>query len=324
MIKNQVLVMNDESIKSGNAQEVLNKIVLDYLQEQKRQRFWRWVKRSLGVIVFLWVGYQVLVHRNADLIAQAKPHVGLIDIQGPIFDNQTANGDSFAKSLQKAYDSKGLKALIIRIDSPGGSPVQADYMFSSLRHYQTQYPDIKTYAVCMDSCTSAAYYVAAAADEIYANQSSIVGSIGVLYNGFGFVDAIQKLGVSRRVQTAGRNKAFLDPFLPENTMQENQLQTMLDMIHQRFIQQVKAGRGTRLKIDNQTFSGLFWTGMQAKERGLIDGFGSSGQIARERVKIDHLIDYTHKENVFDRVAKSMGTAMVDQLPAVLGMKPGFH
>lgn len=183
---------------------------------------------------------------------------------------------------------------------------------------------MKTYAVCVDICASAAYYVAAGADEIYANPSSMVGSIGVLYNGFGFVDAIQKLGITRRLQTAGTNKAFLDPFSPTTPEQQQLLQVMLNEVHQQFIAKVKEGRGSRLKIDNDTFSGLFWTGTQSKERGLIDGFASSGELLRDVIKREEVIDYTYKQSVFDRMTKNIGAAVANQLPAALGLKEGIR
>lgn len=310
---------NDDS----NSQAVLNHIVMDYLRQQKRQRFWGWIKRVLIALVILWAFYAYISARNDDLQDRSKPHVGLVDLKGNIFSNQS-NADDFIKGLDSAYEQKALKALIIRIDSPGGSPVQADYMYNAIRYYQKKHNKIKVYAVCVDICASAAYYVASAADEIYANPSSLVGSIGVIYNGFGFVDTLQKLGVTRRLETAGRNKGFLDQFLPVDPAQEKTLQTMLDLIHQQFISKVKEGRGTRLHIDDETFSGLFWTGVQAKERGLIDGFSSSGQLARDTLHIERVVDYTHKPSMMERVAKNIGTAMVDELPSALGMRPGIQ
>lgn len=307
-----------------DSQYVLNQLVTMYLQEKKRKRVWQWLKRLVFLLVLVWVGYEFLSMRAEEISTRESPHVGLIDVKGDIFDEQSGSADHFTKGLQSAYENEELKALIVRIDSPGGSPVQADYMYNSIQYYRHQFPKVKIYAVCVDMCASAAYYLAAAADEIYANPSSLVGSIGVLYNGFGFVDAMNKLGVSRRLQIAGRNKGFLDQFSPVDPSQQKTLQTMLDLVHQQFIAKVKEGRGTRLKIDDDTFSGLFWTGVQAKERGLIDGFASSGQLARDVIKIDRLVDYTYMPSVMDRVAKHIGTAMANQLPQALGMKPGFQ
>ena len=318
MTKNTI----DES--KTDSQSLLNQIILEYLHDQKRKRFWKKLFRIVLFIFLAWVAYQVMSTRSNLLALKSEPHVGLIDLKGTIFDSESGSSDNFAQGLEDAYDNSNMKALVIRIDSPGGSPVQADYMFNALRYYRDKYPDVKTYAVCVDTCASAAYYVAAAADEIYANPASIVGSIGVIYNGFGYVDTMEKLGVSRRLYTAGRYKGFMDQFSPEKPGEEAYLEKMLDTIHQQFIAKVKEGRGERLKVDDLTFSGLFWTGVQAKERGLIDGFGSRGQVAREVIKIDRVIDYTHEETVLDRFAKKFGASIANQLPESLGMKPGFR
>ena len=315
---------NDSPVNASDSQALLNQIVIEYMREKKRKRFWQWVRRIIGTLIVLFVIYQLVAMRVEESTLRTKPHVGLIEVKGGIFDTQAADADNFIKGLDKAYTNKTMKAVILRIDSPGGSPVQADYMYNSINYYRQKYPDIKIYAVCVDMCASAAYYVASAADEIYANPSSLVGSIGVLYNGFGFVDTMQKLGVTRRLYTAGSNKGFMDQFSPVAPAQEKILQTMLDVVHQQFIDKVKAGRGKRLKIDQDTFSGLFWTGIQAKERGLIDGFASPGQLARDTIKIDRIVDYTHETSAIERFAKNMGTAVANQLPMAMGMKPGLQ
>lgn len=307
-----------------DAQTLLNKIVLDYMREQTRKRRWRFIIRGFFILLLVWLTYAIFFESTAANLSGSKPHVGLINLTGEIFDNHAANADDFIAGMKAAYKQEGMKALILRIDSPGGSPVQADYMYNAIRYYQTQYPKIKIYAVCVDMCASAAYYIASAADEIYANPSSLVGSIGVLYNGFGFVDTLQKLGVSRRLQTAGKNKGFLDMFSPINPEQEKHLQTMLNLIHEQFINQVKQGRGKRLVIDDELFSGLFWTGIQAKQRGLIDGFASSGEVARDVIKIEKIINYTSKPSMLDRMSSTMGAAMMNQLPMALHMKPGLQ
>ncbi|WP_131780982.1 S49 family peptidase [Legionella gresilensis] len=315
--------MNNSPNQQSESQVLLNQIILEYMREQKRKRRWRWIIRILIVALIILAFFKLSSLLETDKEVLVKEHAGLIDLEGTISDDGGGNAENFVKGLDKAYKNKSLKALIIRINSPGGSPVQADYMYSALRHYRAQYPNIKTYAVCVDVCASAAYYVAAAADEIYANEASMVGSIGVLYNGFGFVDAMQKLGITRRLQTAGSNKGFLDPFSPVTPEQQQLLQTMLNDVHQQFINRVKAGRGSRLHIDNQTFSGLFWTGNQAKARGLIDGFASSGQLARDVLKLNTVIDYTYKQSVLERVSRNVGTAIADELPKALGLNPGI-
>lgn len=314
---------NNPTQDNLESQTLLNKLVIEYLREQRRKRRWRWIVRAVIALLIVYF-YFAASSLSDDRTAKNKPHVGLVDIEGTISDTDTASADNFAKSLAAAYKSKGLRALLVRINSPGGSPVQADYMYNTLQYYRKKYPSIKTYAVCVDICASAAYYVAAGTDEIYANPSSMVGSIGVLYNGFGFVDAIQKLGITRRLQTAGTNKAFLDPFSPTTPEQQQMLQTMLNEVHQQFIDKVKQGRGSRLKIDGDTFSGLFWTGTQSKERGLIDGFASSGELLRDIIKREEVIDYTYKQSVFDRMTKNIGAAVANQLPAALGLKGGIQ
>lgn len=306
---------NNVSEEHPESQMLLNKIVIEYMRDQKRRRFWRWVMRAFLLLFILWMAYQFIAIRGDTAVTRSTPHVGLIDLKGTIFDMQAASGDNFSKSMSKAYNNKSMKALIIRIDSPGGSPVQADYMFNTIQYYRSKHPQIKVYAVCVDACASAAYYVAAGADEIYANPSSLVGSIGVLYNGFGFVDTLNKLGMTRRLYTSGRNKGFMDPFSPQAPEQEKHLKQMLNIIHEQFIAKVKAGRGKRLNITEDTFSGLYWTGIQAKKQGLIDGFSSTGELAREVIGIEKLVDYTEKESVFEQMARSFGQTMSTQLIA---------
>lgn len=312
------------SSSNTDSQLVLNQLVHDYLRDKKRKHRWRWVVRSFIFMIIVFVLYKALFSHHSDIAVRANPHVGLIDVKGVIADGQAASAEIFLESLENAYENKAMKALVFRIDSPGGSPVQADYMYNAIQHYKKEHPEIKTYAVCMDMCASAAYYMAAAADEIYAAPSSMVGSIGVIYNGFGFVDGMQKIGVARRVQTAGVHKAFLDPFTPEKPEDAAYMQRMLDLVHQQFINQVKAGRGSRLKLNNEVFSGLIWTGEQAQEMGLIDGFGSSEEIARDVIKIKETVNYTAQGNMLEQFAKKLGAEVAFQLPVALGVKPGFQ
>lgn len=311
------------SESNPDSQTLLNQIIIDYLKDKKRKQRWRWVTRIFFLCLFGFIAYQIATLSSDDLGSNTKDHVGLVDLNGEIAESKSAGADEFAKGIESAYKNTGMKALILRINSPGGSPVQAEYMYNTLKYYKSKNPNVKIYAVCVDLCASAAYYVAAAADDIYASPASMVGSIGVVYSGFGFVDLMQKAGVSRRLQTAGSNKGFLDPFSPSSDFQKKKLQIMLDLIHKQFIERVKAGRGTRLLIDDETFSGLLWTGEQALASGLIDGYASSGQLAREVIKINDIIDYTHKQNLFDKVTKNIGTALADELPLSLGLKPGF-
>lgn len=315
------MTSDHSSNSTPDSQTLLNQIIIDYMKESKRRRRWKWVMRVIYLLIIAFIVYRVSISASDDTGTNIKPHVGVVDLIGEMSEAK-ANADDFAKGVDAAYKNSGLKALIIRINSPGGSPVQAEYMYNIIKFYQ-KYPDIKIYSVCVDACASAAYYVAVAAETIYASPASMVGSIGVLYNGFGFVDLINKIGVSRRLQTSGVNKSFLDPFSPETDFAKQKLQEMLDQVHKQFINRVKEGRGSRLHIDDETFSGLFWTGEQALSMGLIDGFASSGQLAREIIQIPEVVDYTHKQNLFDRVTKNLGTALADELPLSFGAKQGF-
>lgn len=318
------MINSSDTGAQQDAQALLNQVVLEHLQEQRRKRVWRWIFRAILLIIVLFGFFKLFELGDEDASLKDKPHVGLIDIQGPIFEDVPASADNLSKSLDGAYKSTGLKAIILRINSPGGSPVQADYMFQTIKYYKKKHPEVGVHAVCVDLCASAAYYIAAAADDIYANPASMVGSIGVIYNGFGFDEAMKKLGITRRMQTAGVNKGFLDPFSPETAEQRAFLQNMLNDVHQQFIARVKEGRGKRLKPNQETFSGLIWTGNGAKAQGLIDGFSSTGQLARKLLDKPVIVDYSYKESVLERVTKTMGASVVSELPKALGFKAGMR
>lgn len=291
--------------------ELLQQMALEYLKEKKHKRRWKLFCRTFFVLVILLMTYFFLFQNNEEL--RNQPHTALIDIRGVMSDQGISSADNIAQSLAMAYEDKGTKAVILRINSPGGSPVQADDIYREIRRYKTLHPEIKIYAVCTDACASAAYYAASAADEIYANPASLVGSIGVLYDGFGFSGAMEKIGVERRLMTAGQYKGILDPFSPEKPEEKQFLQTMLDTIHQQFEDRVKEGRGDRLKMTPDIFSGLFWTGAQAKELGLIDGFGSAGSLARDVIKHKNIIDYTVTESLMEQFAQSLGSGFTSEL-----------
>lgn len=303
--------MNSAYNSAQDAQTLLNQLVVDFMKERKRKRRFRWVMRFIFLCISLFFVYGIVVGVTEDVLNKNKPHIGVIDVNGEIGQDAPVNADDFTKSLENAYKNPNLKAMILRINSPGGSPVQADYMYNQISYYREKNKQVPIYAVCIDMCASAAYYIAAATNEIYANPSSMVGSIGVLYDGFGFVDTMQKIGVSRRLYTAGKNKGFLDPFSPVDPNQVPFLQTMLDEVHATFIARVKHGRGNKLANNPDIFSGLFWTGIEAKKLGLIDGFASAGQLAHDKIKIEQVVDYTLKRSVFDRMAKNMNTMTPD-------------
>lgn len=289
--------------------DLLQQIALEYLKEKKRKRHWKIIYRTFFILVIALMTYLFLSSSSDDNATRNKPHVALIDIQGVMSDNSMSKADNIAESLSMAYHDKGTKAIILRINSPGGSPVQADDIYRTIMRYRKLHPKIKVYAVCTDMCASAAYYAASAANEIYANPASLVGSIGVIYDGFGFVDVMKKVGVERRLHTAGQYKGFMDPFSPEQKKENQFMQTMLDTIHQQFEDRVKEGRGDRLHITSDTFSGLVWTGSQAQKLGLIDGFGSAGSVSRDVIHIKRIVDYTVTESPLDKFAHQLGIGL---------------
>jgi protease-4 len=253
------------------------------------------------------------------ITALTKPHVAKIDIDGQIDANANASADNIIDSLHDAYKDSNTKAIILDINSPGGSAVQAATVYDEIMRQKQLHKNIKVYAVCSDACASAAYYMASAADDIYANKASLVGSIGVLIDGFGFTDAMNKFGVQRRLLTSGDHKGFLDPFSPENPADLKFAQGMLDSVHAQFEQSVEQGRGSRLKITPETFSGLVWTGKQALDMGLIDGFGTTQTVARDIIKNKNIVDYTSQPDFFNKLSGDIGASISYQLAEMLGI-----
>ena len=290
--------------------EAIMKLASAGLQEQRRARRWGIFFKLLGFAYF-FILLIVLVGgvNKGELTASTEPHTALVDLIGVIAEGQEASADNVVAGLRSAFKNENSKAVILRINSPGGSPVQSAYINNEIMRLRDLYPDKPLYAVVADICASGGIYVAAAADEIYANESSIVGSIGVVSGGFGFVEALDKLGIERRVRTAGEHKALLDPFSPEKPFEKDHIQGLLDELHQEFIDVVKKGRGERLANDPELFSGLFWSGSKALELGLIDGLGSAGYVAREIVGAEDIISYTKKEDILERFAGSIGSAL---------------
>jgi protease-4 len=244
-------------------------------------------------------------------------HTALIEVKGVISPDSEASADRIVGGLRKAFENEDAKGIILRINSPGGSPVQSGYINDEIKRLQKQNPDKKVYAVISDMCASGGYYVASAADEIYADKASLVGSIGVVMNSFGFVESMEKLGVERRLYTAGDNKGFLDPFSPEKPDEVNHVKSLLSQIHQQFIDVVKQGRGDKLKDDKQLFSGLIWTGDQAVKLGLVDSLGSSSYVAREIIKAEEIVDYTPKPSYLEQLIDRLGVAAAAELADTL-------
>lgn len=287
--------------------EAIEKLLLADVRERRAARRWRIVRSLLWMLLFgalIWLLFSDALPTSTP----ATPHTAMVAIKGEIADEAEASAEFVLPALRSAMEDKGAQALVLLINSPGGSPVQAGMINDEIVRLRAKY-DKPIYAVVEETCASAAYYIAAAADEIYVDKASIVGSIGVLMDGFGFTGTMEKLGVERRLLTAGSNKGFLDPFSPQSEQQREYAQVMLDQIHQQFIEVVKKGRGERLKIADDTFSGLFWTGQQAVDMGLADRLGSLDYVAREVVKAEDVIDYTRRENVAERLAKRFGAAV---------------
>ena len=287
----------------------LEELARDYLRQRRGERRWRLVFRLFWLLVVALVLWSLLAQR-AHVATPSGPHTALIELRGEIASDTEASAENIVAGLKSAFEDSGAQAVVLRINSPGGSPVQAGIINDEIRRMKAQYKK-KIYAVVEESCASGAYYVAVAADEIYVDKASIVGSIGVLMDGFGFTGTMEKLGVERRLLTAGANKGMLDPFTPLDEKQKAYAQAMLDQIHRQFIDTVKQGRGARLKETPETFSGLFWNGEEAVKLGLADKFGNLDYVAREVVKAEEVIDYTPKENVAERLAKRFGAAFAD-------------
>ena len=285
----------------------LEKLAFAALNEQRAARRWRTFVRLSWLVFLIGVAWFAFTQSEGSQDV-TSPHTAVVEIKGEIASGGEASAELVLSSVRAAFDDAGAQAVVLLINSPGGSPVQAGIINDELRRLKALHQK-PVYAVVEESCASAAYYIAVAADKIYVDKASIVGSIGVLMDGFGFTGLMDKLGVERRLMTAGENKGFLDPFSPQTEPQRQYAQALLDQIHLQFIDAVKAGRGERLKETPETFSGLFWSGQQAIALGLADELGSIDYVAREVVKAEEIIDYTRRDNVAERLVKRFGAAM---------------
>ena len=303
--------------------DTLERLAFATLAEQRASRRWRIFFRFAWlalIIALLWTG----THKGGMGGGNpSQPHTAVVSIKGEIADGADASAEWVVSALRAAFEDDGSQAVVLQINSPGGSPVQAGIINDEIRRLKAKHKK-PVYAVVEESCASAAYYIAVAADEIYVDKASIVGSIGVLMDGFGFTGLMDKLGVERRLMTAGVNKGFLDPFSPQTKNQRTHAQTLLDQIHQQFIQVVREGRGKRLKETPELFSGLFWSGEQAVNLGLADGLGNLDYVAREIVKAEDIIDYTRHDNVAERLAKRFGAAIGEGAVRALQTMPALR
>lgn len=294
---------------------VLEKLAMSAIQEQRRTRRWGIFFKLLtfAYLFFLFAMVMDFAGDKGDGLVGGK-HTALIEVKGVIAADSMASADNLIGSLQDAFADKNTAGIILRVNSPGGSPVQAGLVNDEIKRLRALHPAIPLHVVVEDICASGGYYIAAAADNIYVNQASIVGSIGVLMDGFGFTGTMEKLGVERRLMTAGENKAFMDPFSPRNPKHDAFTQSLLNDIHLQFIAVVKQGRGKRLKETPEMFSGLFWTGEKAIALGLADGIGSVDSVARDIIKAETVVDFTTRENIADRLAKRLGAGVASMFP----------
>ncbi len=301
------------------ARTVLEKVALEQIRETRRARRWGIFFKSLFFLYLLVVVGLMLPDQLSDTGLDKDGHTAIIEVKGVISDDTEASADNVISGMRDAFEDSNTKAVILRINSPGGSPVQSAYIHDEINRLTKKYEEIPLYAVVTDMCASGGYYIASAAEQIYVDKSSIVGSIGVLMDGYGFVDTIEKLGVERRLMTAGEHKGVLDPFSPVNDYEQKHVQSILDNLHKHFIDAVKDGRGSRLKDDDEIFSGLFWSGEESIELGLADALGSSSYVAREIVGVETLKDFTKREDVFEKFAERLGASISNTFVKAAGL-----
>ena len=303
----------EQTEDAGWERSLIRELSLESVREKRRARRWGiFFKILLALyLVVLLVLWTPDLWKDAHL--QADEYTALIEVKGVISADSEARADYIVGGLRDAFEDEKVKGIILRINSPGGSPVQSGYIYDEIRRLRQEHADIPVYAVVADICASGGYFIASAADKIYVNKASIVGSVGVLMNSFGFTDAMKDLGIERRLMTAGAHKAIMDPFSPMQEFDKNHIQNLLNKIHQQFIAVVREGRGDRLKENDEIFSGLFWTGEESIELGLADGIGSSSYVAREVIGAEELVDFSRAEDVLDRLAKRLGAGATSML-----------
>lgn len=295
--------------ETGWERAVIEKVALAAIEEQAKARRWGIIFKS-ATLLYLTVllGIVALPGLKKGIGSDDKDHTAVIDVIGMIAEDKAANADSIIKSLRKAVKDEHTKGVILHANSPGGSPVQSHYVYEEIRKIKKEYPKTPIYAVVGDICASGCYYIASASDKIFVSQASLVGSIGVIMDGFGFVDTMQKFGIERRVLTAGAHKAMLDPFSPRKEEETQFMQKLLEQVHQQFIKAVKDGRGDRLKESPDLFSGLVWTGEEGIKLGIADAYGSDDSVAKDIIGAKKRVDFTEQESVLDRVAGKLGAS----------------
>ncbi|MDP1771392.1 MAG: signal peptide peptidase SppA [Methylobacter sp.] len=293
----------------GWEREVIEKLALAAITEQTRARRWGVFFKSLMFVYLIAVfGVAVYPKISDEIGVDGKDHTAIIDVVGMIADGKDANADSIIESLRNAVKDEHTKGIILNANSPGGSPVQSSYVYEEIRKIKKEHPELPIYAVVSDICASGCYFIVSASDKIFVNPSSLVGSIGVIMDGFGFVETMEKLGVERRLITAGAHKAMLDPFSPPKEDESRYVQSLINQVHQQFIAAVKAGRGDRLKETPDLFSGLVWTGEEGVKLGLVDAVGTQDSVAKELIGAEKRVDFSRQEHLLDKIAGKLGAS----------------
>ncbi|MER0204402.1 MAG: S49 family peptidase [Nitrosomonas sp.] len=306
--------MSESEVKKDDwERDLLENLALASLREQRRTRNWGIFFKLITFLYLFILLFFALGWIEDGRVRIAEKHTALIDLRGMITPDSMSNADKVNASLRSAFQDKNTKGVVLRINSPGGSPVQAGYINDEIRRLRTKYPDIPLYAVVGDICASGGYYVAVAADKIFVDKASLIGSIGVLIDGFGFTGTLEKLGIERRLLTAGENKNFLDPFAPLDPVQKEHATHLLREIHEQFIQVVKQGRGERLKDAPEIFSGIVWTGQKSIDLGLADEMGNAEYVAREIIQAEVLVDFSPHEGLSDLFSKRFGQIVFNML-----------
>lgn len=308
-------IRENEAVNGSNGQNaepweraVLEKLILAHVAEQRRARRWGIFFKSLFFLYLVALFVVMVAPFSPPSGSASKRHTAVVDVSGIIAEGTDTNADAIIEGLRAAVKDEGTQGIILHVNSPGGSPVQSAYVYDEVRRIKQAKPHLPIYAVVSDICASGGYYIASAADAIYANPASIVGSIGVIMNGFGFVEAMQKMGIERRLLIAGEHKAILDPFSPVSSEEKAHVQRLLDQVHQQFIEAVRTGRGDRLKNDPALFSGLVWTGQEGLELGLVDAIGNLHSVAKGVIGAEQIVNFTPQEKFYDRFIRKIGAA----------------
>ncbi|MCX7068086.1 MAG: signal peptide peptidase SppA [Methylococcales bacterium] len=309
----------DNSKKTdGWEREVLEKVALAAITEQTRARRWGVFFKSLTFLYLaILMGVALYPSMKKEIGVDGKDHTAVVDIVGVIAEDKEVNAENVIKSLRAAVKDKNTKGIILHSNSPGGSPVQSAYIYDEIRSIKKLNPKLPIYAVVGDMCASGCYYIASATDKIFVSPASLVGSIGVIMDGFGFVDTMKMVGVEHRLITSGAHKAMLNPFAPSKADETAYMQTLLNQVHQQFIAAVKQGRGDRLKETPDTFSGLVWTGEEGVKLGIADAFGNDSSVAKDQIGADRLVDFTESEKLIDKFMGKMGASFGHSLSNVL-------